>query len=429
MVVSPAGKPPPNTDWARYMLTEEVTVVLRKASPDSSLGMTLAKYPDDVPHPRVFDLSPVGLGAKSGLLRPKDVIVSVNGQFVDSDVTAAHAIQRAGLEITLLLRRVPGQAAPSAPTESFEPRTPPQASYPLNLALASPPGSPEGRSTAGIGAPCIGVRTPGRASPPTASSVSNASPPEREGGGQPGLVVGEPMRKPPPGPPPGEPGWTDDAFEAASLDPNSPLSALKKDDSSYLKAMLVMEAKAAAADGNTGAAGETAAARAAAARAAAARAAATGGAVPSPSKPDGKADANGALAMALAAASEVQERASSLVATLSAREKSPPKKEAETDKAMVVEREGIWGAPQPSLAWHRIPACVRTGETVPAAQARLQRQAKGQAVRSLSHSRSAPPPAAPRTRSARLLARAQPPPAPHQVRSRFPRRPCRPRRR
>ena len=43
--------------------------------------------------------------------------------------------------------------------------------------------------------------------------------------------------------------------------------------------------------------------------------------------------------------------------------------------------------------------------------------------------RPAPPPAAPRTRSARLLARAQPPPAPHQVRSRFPRRPCRPRRR
>ena len=45
--------PMPETDWAKWGLTEEVVVVIVKPKPGSKLGVTLSSFDDDVPHPRV----------------------------------------------------------------------------------------------------------------------------------------------------------------------------------------------------------------------------------------------------------------------------------------------------------------------------------------------------------------------------------------
>ena len=45
--------PMPETDWAKWGLTEEVVVVIVKPTPDAKLGVTLSSFDDDVPHPRV----------------------------------------------------------------------------------------------------------------------------------------------------------------------------------------------------------------------------------------------------------------------------------------------------------------------------------------------------------------------------------------
>ena len=45
--------PMPETNWAKWGLTEEVVVVIVKPKPDSKLGVTLSSFDDDVPHPRV----------------------------------------------------------------------------------------------------------------------------------------------------------------------------------------------------------------------------------------------------------------------------------------------------------------------------------------------------------------------------------------
>ena len=150
-------------DWAKYRLTEEATVVLHRPDVHTGLGVTLAKYPHDVPHPRIYELSRDGIAAKSGLLKVKDVIVAVNNVSVNTDAAAAQVLQLGGLQITFTVRRTPsplsahqvhtpvqdGKATPKvvAPEASSEVTAEPwcepeQPAYPLQVALASPPQSP-----------------------------------------------------------------------------------------------------------------------------------------------------------------------------------------------------------------------------------------------------------------------------------------------
>ena len=148
-------------EWAKYRLTEEATVVLHRPDLNTGLGVTLAKYPHDVPHPRIFELSKDGIAARSGLLKVKDVIVAVNGVSVNSDAAAAQVLQLTGLQITFTIRRTPSplsahqvhtpvqsgkarlNAAPASTEVTAEPWSEPeQPAYPLQLALASPPQSP-----------------------------------------------------------------------------------------------------------------------------------------------------------------------------------------------------------------------------------------------------------------------------------------------
>ena len=57
-------------------------------------------YPGDVPHPRIVSIEPSGVAAASGLLRPRDVIVSVQGQVVKSDTQASERNGKAGSRVT-----------------------------------------------------------------------------------------------------------------------------------------------------------------------------------------------------------------------------------------------------------------------------------------------------------------------------------------
>ena len=45
-------------DWAKFSLTDELTVVIKKPTPDSKLGVTLSSFQDDCGHPRVTGASP-----------------------------------------------------------------------------------------------------------------------------------------------------------------------------------------------------------------------------------------------------------------------------------------------------------------------------------------------------------------------------------
>jgi hypothetical protein len=201
-------------EWAKYRLTEEATVVLHRPDLNTGLGVTLAKYPHDVPHPRIFELSKDGIAAKSGLLKVKDVIVAVNSVSVNSDAAAAQVLQLTGLQITFAIRRTPSPlsahqvhtpvqngkakliAAPDASTEvSAEPWSEPeQPAYPLQLALASPPESPATIAHDRRAPPSALVMPPGRPYSPSGSDVpSPTSTP---------VVKGGLPRRAPPGLPP-----------------------------------------------------------------------------------------------------------------------------------------------------------------------------------------------------------------------------------
>lgn len=41
------------TDWAKFGLTAELTVVVPKKTADTKLGVTLSSYENDVGHPRI----------------------------------------------------------------------------------------------------------------------------------------------------------------------------------------------------------------------------------------------------------------------------------------------------------------------------------------------------------------------------------------
>jgi len=203
-------------DWAKYRLTEEATVVLHRPDVQTGLGVTLAKYPHDVPHPRIYELSRDGIAAKSGLLKVKDVIVAVNNVSVNSDAAAAQVLQLSGLQITFTVRRTPspvsahqvhttvqdGKAtpkvvAPEASTEvTAEPWCEPeQPAYPLQVALASPPQSPVSPIAFDRRAPqSAPVMPPDRPYSPSGSDApSPCSTPSVKGGSP---------RQRPPGPPP-----------------------------------------------------------------------------------------------------------------------------------------------------------------------------------------------------------------------------------
>ena len=191
-------------EWAKYRLTEEATVVLHRPDLNTGLGVTIAKYPHDVPHPRIFELSKDGIAARSGLLKVKDVIVAVNSVSVSSDADAAQELQLAGsLQITFTIRRTPSplsahqvhtpvqngkarlNAAPDASTErTSEPWSEPeQPAYPLQLALASPPQSPAPIAFDRRAPPSALVMPPDRPYSPSGSDVpSPTSTPSVKGG-------------------------------------------------------------------------------------------------------------------------------------------------------------------------------------------------------------------------------------------------------
>ena len=125
-------------DWAKYSLTEELVIVVKKPAPDSRLGITLTSYEDDIEYPRVTGqrsspprhpqpmcrpgltpplmrtgLKPGGLAAASGELRHTDVVVAVNGQQVAGpgcDQMASRLILASPGDVTLVVRRAPGAA-------------------------------------------------------------------------------------------------------------------------------------------------------------------------------------------------------------------------------------------------------------------------------------------------------------------------------
>ena len=191
-------------EWAKYRLTEEATVVLHRPDLNTGLGVTIAKYPHDVPHPRIFELSKDGIAARSGLLKVKDVIVAVNSVSVNSDAAAAQELQLTGsLQITFTIRRTPSplsahqvhtpvqngkarlNAAPDASTEgTAEPWSEPeQPAYPLQLALASPPQSPAPIAFDRRAPPSALVMPPDRPYSPSGSDVpSPTSTPSVKGG-------------------------------------------------------------------------------------------------------------------------------------------------------------------------------------------------------------------------------------------------------
>ena len=92
--------------FATLGLTEELSVVISKPTPDARLGATLATFKDDCGYPRVAGaplrgpriserspnlqfalaraaaLKPDGLGATSGKLFRHDVVIKVNGKDV-----------------------------------------------------------------------------------------------------------------------------------------------------------------------------------------------------------------------------------------------------------------------------------------------------------------------------------------------------------
>ena len=202
-------------DWAKYRLTEEATVVLHRANLSASLGVTLAKYPHDVPHPRIYELVKDGIAEQSGMLRPKDAMVAVNGVSVDSDAAAAQVIGSSGLQITFTIRRAPSplNALPMhTPVQKGKSRLttdasrevtadhpwaePEQPAYPLQKALASPPESPalfassRNRSNAKGG--------------DARSQIPNNPLDSRRISGIPEVMAGSPHLRAPLGPPPGD---------------------------------------------------------------------------------------------------------------------------------------------------------------------------------------------------------------------------------
>jgi len=94
-----------SVDWAANGLDEETTVVLKKPDASAKLGMTLAVFTNDVPHPRIQEMREGAVASNSGLLRIEDVIVSINGTVVKDDTEAAEILGQAGLEVQLCIRR------------------------------------------------------------------------------------------------------------------------------------------------------------------------------------------------------------------------------------------------------------------------------------------------------------------------------------
>ena len=204
-------------DWAKYRLTEEATVVLHRANLSASLGVTLAKYPHDVPHPRIYELVKDGIAERSGMLRPKDAMVAVNGVSVDSDAAAAQVIGSSGLQITFTIRRAPSplNALPMhTPVQKGKSRLttgasrevtadhpwaePEQPAYPLQnqKALASLPESP---------APFASSRNLSNAKDGDArSQIPNNPLDSRRISGIPGVMAGSPHPRAPLEPPPGD---------------------------------------------------------------------------------------------------------------------------------------------------------------------------------------------------------------------------------
>ena len=208
-------------NWAKYRLTEEKTVVLNRPDLNTGLGVTLAKYPHDVPHPRIFELAKDGVAAQSARLKAKDVIVAVNGVSVNSDAAVAQVIQLTGLQITFTIRRAPSprsahqmcrpegvspvqnketnlNSAPDASAEVAWTEEPEQPAYPLQVALASPPESPAPFAFNSRSLPTKTdeyARRPDRPYSPGGSSVSSTEP-------SPYVKAGLPPRQAPPGPPP-----------------------------------------------------------------------------------------------------------------------------------------------------------------------------------------------------------------------------------
>ena len=145
------------TDWAKWGLSEEVVVVIVKPTPDSKLGVTLSRFPDDVPHPRVtgatstphrtalcclsskesphppstlpthwmahFPLRSApavaamragGLVAASGKVLINDAVVEVDGTPVSEDSAASDIIKSTRGDVALLVRR---ESAPAPGAE------------------------------------------------------------------------------------------------------------------------------------------------------------------------------------------------------------------------------------------------------------------------------------------------------------------------
>lgn len=121
-------------DWDKFKLTEELTVVVSKASKEDKLGMTLAMFSDDVPHPRIKDMTEGMAAAKCGQLKPRDVLVAVDGTQCDSDAEAAQLLGAAGLDIKLTIRRDPGlQQGAEVPSSGGAAAPPKPPSEPVEL--------------------------------------------------------------------------------------------------------------------------------------------------------------------------------------------------------------------------------------------------------------------------------------------------------
>jgi hypothetical protein len=91
--------------WAQYGLGDEVDVVLHKPSAEARLGLGLALFPGDVPHPRVSTIADGGIAAASGSLFVRDVIVCIDGASVATDADAGRLLAAGGNDITLTVRR------------------------------------------------------------------------------------------------------------------------------------------------------------------------------------------------------------------------------------------------------------------------------------------------------------------------------------
>ena len=119
------------TDWAKFGLTAELTVVVPKKTADTKLGVTLSSYENDVGHPRIrgearpflpawpltsslpsaalwcAELKSGGAAAAANVLRKNDAILQVNGTAVTNDQAASDLIRCSPGDVTFVLRRKP----------------------------------------------------------------------------------------------------------------------------------------------------------------------------------------------------------------------------------------------------------------------------------------------------------------------------------